>query len=75
MCTSLGISKIARRSSVNSVKPPPPPVRRSSSVTPGNLRDSNVSFNKQENLNLFNLETFDIHPINVTALPVGKLFR
>lgn len=40
--TTLGVSRIARRSSVNTVKPPPP-VRRSSSVTPSHHGDTNVS--------------------------------
>lgn len=38
----IGVSRIARRSSVNTVKPPPP-VRRSSSATPSHYSDSNVS--------------------------------
>ncbi|CRK98238.1 CLUMA_CG011600, isoform B, partial [Clunio marinus] len=41
-----GVSRIARRSSVNTVKPPPP-VRRSSSVTPSHHGDAN---NPQNNL-------------------------
>lgn len=43
---SLGASRIARRSSVNTVKPPPP-VRRSSSVTPSHHGDTNVSFSSR----------------------------
>lgn len=48
LCLSLsvGVSRIARRSSVNTVKPPPP-VRRSSSVTPSHHGDTNVSFHRK----------------------------
>ncbi|KAL7034819.1 hypothetical protein ACKWTF_008113 [Chironomus riparius] len=57
-----GVSRIARRSSVNTVKPPPP-VRRSSSATPNHYSDANNSHNNQlQNQQQFNSSSEALPP-------------